>query len=104
MPADTLPIPIARSGHTTEPATLSPASVPLTDRLLWARADLASLAGLSTRHLPPLDTSGDIPGRVTGGALGRAVRYQSVIVREWILRSLPCRGEWAADWRRNVRR
>ena len=104
MSADTLPIPIAQSGQTAEPTTPSPASVPLTDRLLWSRADLASLTGLSTRHLARLDTSGDIPGRVTGGALGRTVKYQSSIVREWVSRGLPCRSEWPAEWRRNVRR
>jgi hypothetical protein len=104
MTANTLSIPIAPSDKAEEPATPSPALVPLAERLLWSRADLAALTGLSLRHLARLDASSDIPGRVTGGALGRAVRYQSVIVRSWISRGLPGRGEWPPEWRRNCRR
>jgi hypothetical protein len=86
--ADTLPSP-PDSG----PAS---AAVPLAERWLLTAADLALLLGLSVRQVRRLDAAGDLPGRLTGGALGRVVRYQSEIVRAWIAAGCPDRSRWEA--------
>jgi hypothetical protein len=83
---DTFPLP--------PDTTPTPTALPLGWRLLLTAADLAQLLQLSIRQVRRLDAAGDLPGRLTGGALGRAVRYQSEIVREWIAAGCPDRERW----------
>jgi predicted DNA-binding transcriptional regulator AlpA len=73
-----------------------PTPLPLAERWLLAAADLAQLLGLSVRQVRRLDAAGDLPGRLTGGALGRAVRYQREIVQEWIAAGCPDHQTWEA--------
>jgi predicted DNA-binding transcriptional regulator AlpA len=108
MPRDTLPLRPASAGLTPgdsaeaprDPAvderTASPPAVPLSERWLLAAADLAQLLGLSVRQVRRLDATGDLPGRLTGGALGRAVRWRVEVVKEWVEAGCP----GAAGWER----
>jgi hypothetical protein len=91
MSANTIPLP---------PAGDTPAADAPLERLLLDMADLAGLLGLSVRHLRRMDCVGDIPGRVT---VGRRVKYQTEIIREWVRAGLPDRETWAALQRRNGR-
>lgn len=88
MPSDILRIPAAPSGRVPEAA----APLPL-DKLLFGLPELAHLTSLSVRHLRRLDSSRDIPGRVT---CGRRVLFQADIIRQWVRAGLPDREHWAA--------
>jgi predicted DNA-binding transcriptional regulator AlpA len=70
--------------------------IPLAERLLLTAADLAQLLGLSLRQVRRLDAVGDLPGRVTGGALGRAVRWRTEVIREWCGAGCPDAAGWQA--------
>jgi predicted DNA-binding transcriptional regulator AlpA len=74
----------------------APAAVPPAERLLLTAADLAQLLGLSLRQIRRLDSSGDLPGRVSGGALGRAVRWRAEVIREWCSAGCPDAAGWQA--------
>jgi hypothetical protein len=63
------------------------------DRLLIGFRVLAHLTSLSVRHLRRLDSSRDIPGRVTSGT---RVLFQTEEIREWVRAGLPDREHWAA--------
>jgi hypothetical protein len=62
-------------------STSSQVRVPLLDKLLVTRHELAALTTLSVRHLARLDAMGELPGRVGSG---RAVRYSVEIIKQWI--------------------
>jgi hypothetical protein len=96
MPPDTLAIPATPSGQAPEASVLLPI-----EKLLIDMAELAYLTSLSARHLRRLDSSGDIPGRVT---CGRRVLFRVDIIRQWVRAGLPGCEQWAALMRRNDKR
>jgi hypothetical protein len=96
MPSDTVRILAEPSGLV--PGTAPP--LPL-DKLLVGLPQLARLTSLSLRHLRRLDSSRDIPGRVT---CGRRVLFQTDIIQAWVRAGLPCRDKWAALQAHPVRR
>jgi hypothetical protein len=94
MPADTSPItatPLAQAADASTPA----------NKLLIDMTELAHLTSLSVRHLRRLDSSRDIPGRVT---VGRRVLFQTEVIRDWVRAGLPGRERWAALLKRNGNR
>ena len=88
MPAKTIPFPAI--GSAGDPDTAAPAATP-GDPLLIDVARLARLTSLSVRTLRRMDAARDIPGRVT---VGRSVRFQLEIIREWVRAGLPGRDGW----------
>jgi hypothetical protein len=94
MPADTPPITATPFGHPADTST--PA-----DKLLIDMIELAHLTSLSVRHLRRLDSSRDIPGRVT---VGRRVLFQTEVIRDWVRVGLPGRERWATLLKRNGNR
>lgn len=68
------------------------------ERLALPAGDVASLLGISLRHLRALDASGRLPRPVR---LGRAVRWNRAELRAWLDAGCPPRAEWEAiDGRR----
>lgn len=70
----------------------NPSSARLTPLLLSAN-DLVELLALGLRTIRRMDSKGDLPGRVV---IGKSVRYQADVIREWTQAGCPPRREWLA--------
>src|SRR5262249_6755529 len=78
----------------TQPAeapALATSAVPLGERLAWSLGDLATLTGVSLRHLRRMDSGRDVPGRFT---VGRKVLYSAETVRTWVAAGMPDKQAW----------
>jgi hypothetical protein len=66
---------------------------PLAELLTIDIPRLSRVTGLAVRTLRRMDSSGDIPGRLT---VGRRVLFQVETIRAWVRAGMPDRETWAA--------
>lgn len=60
---------------------------------LLSIADLATLLGVSSRHVERMDVSGRMPAPVR---LGRSKRWRRTEIESWIVAGCPDRAAWRA--------